>query len=234
MCYDAPVEIARVRARNTAPDSENRMHDDVVAAAYGFRRGLVPGITVYGYMADPLGRDFLKSGGMKLRLLKPFYDGDEVIVERNGSTIEAKDIQGQAGATGTLATHPPPDLSEYPEAPLPEIRPPADENSLAPGRVLGTIYHSPLTTAADQLLELSNRVIMRNVQLRPWLHASSELQHFALARPRETLSVRARVKERFDRGSHKFAVVGVVVLGDDGRLIQHVSHTAIYEPAQKR
>ena len=210
------------------------MHDDVVAAAYGFRRGLVPGITVYGYMAEPLGREFLECGGMKLRLLEPFYDGDEVIVERTESTVVARNIEGHVCATGTLASHPPPDLNQYPESPLPETRPPADEISLAPGRVLGTVYHEPSAPTADQLLELSNRVIMRNVRLRPWIHASSELQHFALARPGETLSVRARVKDRFDRGAHRFVVVGTVVLGDDGRLIQHVSHTAIYEPARKQ
>ena len=41
----------RVRAVNTAVDSENKIHHDPVAAGYGLRGGLVPGVTVYGYMA---------------------------------------------------------------------------------------------------------------------------------------------------------------------------------------
>lgn len=31
----------RILAVNTAPDSENRIHDDAVAISYGFRGGLV-------------------------------------------------------------------------------------------------------------------------------------------------------------------------------------------------
>ena len=41
----------RIRAVNTAADSENKIHNDAIAAEYGFRGGLVPGVTVYGYMA---------------------------------------------------------------------------------------------------------------------------------------------------------------------------------------
>src|SRR5258708_35796501 len=45
-----PLPLYRVRAKNTAPDSENKIHDDRVAAEYGFRGGLVAGGAVYGYM----------------------------------------------------------------------------------------------------------------------------------------------------------------------------------------
>lgn len=44
------MPVHRVRAVNTAPDSENKMHDDRVAAQYGFQGGLVPGVTVYAYI----------------------------------------------------------------------------------------------------------------------------------------------------------------------------------------
>jgi len=36
----------RVKARNTSTSSENKIHDDAVARAYGFRGGLVPGVTL--------------------------------------------------------------------------------------------------------------------------------------------------------------------------------------------
>ena len=39
-----------VSARNDAEDSENKIHDDAVGQQYGFRGGLVPGVTVYGYL----------------------------------------------------------------------------------------------------------------------------------------------------------------------------------------
>ncbi len=57
----------RVFAVNTAPDSENTIHDDGVAAQFGFRGGLVPGVTVYGYMTVPIvdyAREWIEHGSM--------------------------------------------------------------------------------------------------------------------------------------------------------------------------
>src|SRR5438132_11251628 len=74
----------RVRARNTSAGSENKIHDDATAGAYGFRGGLVPGITVYAYMTVPIverfGLDWLERGSMQAKFHRPFYDGEEVIV----------------------------------------------------------------------------------------------------------------------------------------------------------
>ncbi|CAN5788084.1 hypothetical protein BH20ACT4_BH20ACT4_03630 [soil metagenome] len=39
-----------VQAVNTATASNNRIHDDEVAKAYGFSGGLVPGVDVYAYL----------------------------------------------------------------------------------------------------------------------------------------------------------------------------------------
>ena len=38
----------RVRARNAATNSEDKIHPDDVARRYGFEGGLVPGVTVCG------------------------------------------------------------------------------------------------------------------------------------------------------------------------------------------
>lgn len=74
----------RVRACNTASESENKIHDDTVAAEYGFRGGLVPGVIVYGYMTAPLviqySLDFLERGSMQVKFHQPFYEGDEVVI----------------------------------------------------------------------------------------------------------------------------------------------------------
>ena len=40
-------------AFNQATDSENRIHSDEVARQYGFRGGLVPGVTVFAYLVHP-------------------------------------------------------------------------------------------------------------------------------------------------------------------------------------
>jgi hypothetical protein len=227
------METYRVRARNTAPDSENRIHDDRIAALYGFRAGLVPGVTVYGYLTVPVvdrfGADWLARGGMRVRFLQPVYEGDELVVTLSGNDVAAgKD--GTVCAAGEIfwSEDAPPDLALYPEQPLPAVRPPASAESLAPGRVLGTLYAALPLPNEEALLTLSNHLLMQNVQLGPWLHAASEIRHFSLAQDGERLAVRGRVAERFERKGHRFLVLDIVVAAGD-RLIQHVRHTAIYE-----
>jgi len=43
-----------VRARNLAPDSDNKIHDDSVAQQFGFSGALVPGVDVLAYASHPL------------------------------------------------------------------------------------------------------------------------------------------------------------------------------------
>src|SRR6266852_2573003 len=81
---DVMNNVYRVLAHNTAADSENKIHDDRVAAEYGFRGGLVPGVTVYGYMTVPVvthfGEAWLAGGAMEIRFLQPVYEGQEILV----------------------------------------------------------------------------------------------------------------------------------------------------------
>jgi len=74
----------RIRAVNTAVDSENKIHDDRVAARFGFRAGLVPGVTVYGYLAaavlEHFGERWLQNGAIDVRFHQPVYEGEEVEV----------------------------------------------------------------------------------------------------------------------------------------------------------
>jgi len=227
------METYRVRARNTAPDSENRIHDDRTAALYGFRAGLVPGVTVYGYLTVPVvdrfGADWLARGGMRVRFQQPVYEGDEVVVTLSGNGVAASK-DGTVCAAGEIfwSEDAPPDLALYPEQPLPAVRPPASAESLAPGSVLGTLYAALPAPDEEALLTLSNHLLMQNVQLGPWLHAASEIRHFSLALDGDRLSVRGRVAERFERKGHRFVVLDIVVTASD-RLVQQVRHTAIYK-----
>ncbi len=71
-------------AINHSHTSENRIHSDDVARAYGFTGALVPGVAVFGHMTYPLTRDFgpgwLGHSRVELRLLKPAYHGDQLSV----------------------------------------------------------------------------------------------------------------------------------------------------------
>jgi len=166
----------RVRARNTAIESENKIHDDSVAASYGFSGGLVPGVTVYAYMTVPIverfGLDWLERGSMQVKFHQPFYDGEEVTVraEVNESadpvnvSITASREDGIACATALATVN---DrsrwlgearLEDYPEAPLPDIeaRPVPSGDLLIPGTALGTltdILSLPATTDLEKLDE---------------------------------------------------------------------------------
>lgn len=222
------MELNRLRAVNTAPDSENRMHDDAIAARYGFRGGLVPGVTVYGYMAHPLGAEFLASGGMSLRLLAPFYDGEEVIVERDGDVVTALNAGGQVCATGTLRTTAMPERL-IAQAKIPVVRPRASAESLAPGTVLGSLQQPIENPTAEKLLELSNRILMQNVVLEPWIHAGSEIQHFRRLEPGDVVTATAQVTDNFEKRGRSFVIYEVQLLNTAGEVVQHVRHTAIYK-----
>jgi len=246
-------EIYGVTARNTAPDSDNRIHEDGTATEYGFRAGLVPGVTVYGYMTVPVvrryGAEWLRRGGMRLRLLEPAYDGDRVVVEMDGNTVWARREDEAELATGevTWPQAAPPVLDQYPEKQLPVEKPLASAETLAPGTVLGALRvrlflpDDNFLSAQDErlalyeeglmhpaaLLSLSNHLLMQNVKLGPWLHVSSEVRHFDVARDGDELVLRGKVAERFERKGHQFVVLDIIAMGGE-RLIQQVRHTAIY------
>src|SRR5437763_10049990 len=134
--------VYRLRARNTAPRSENRTHDDAVARRYGFGGGLVPGVTVYAYLTRPAveawGPAWLERGTMDVRFLAPFYDGDEVVIDgspapeagagegaaRHAVELRATNGEGRlcatAGARLPEAQSDAPDPREWPVVPLPE------------------------------------------------------------------------------------------------------------------
>jgi acyl dehydratase len=139
----------QVRAFNSDDDSENRIHADGGAGAFGFRGGLVPGVNVYGYLTVPLVRKFgfewLDRGHAQVRFLAPFYHGDEVHVqaeEDRGTWHSSASVEGsiRARMTGGLeSVHSSAEI--HPELPLPERerRPVIAAELLEPGTVLGAL-----------------------------------------------------------------------------------------------
>jgi hypothetical protein len=239
------LPIHRVRAQNIAAESDNKIHDDQVAATYGFRGGLVPGVTVYGYMTAPIvemAPEWLERGSMGLRLIEPFYDGEEVLVRAecgdDGSiVVTAERADGSICARGTAsirdASSPHP--QRLPAHPLPamEKRPAPSRDNVIPGELLGTVL-APLDLSgwrayAERLLQYSNDILARNFRLGPWIHTASEIDNWGIAREGDQISARGRVRERFDRKGHEFVVLDVTLVDGD-RLIQTVRHTAIYKP----
>ena len=248
------ISMYRVLAHNTAADSENKIHDDRVAAQYGFRGGLVPGVTVYGYMTAPVMRHFgeawLASGAMQVRFLQPVYEGQELVVsaEADASGVLKLTAGPCATATAWIA-----DASEADPIPARPTQPKQDasKEALSPGTVLGTLIDPvplhddeyldsiherlPVYRGANaaahpaRLLQIANEILVRNYQLGPWIHVSSEVVNSSIARPGEEIEARGRILDRFDRGGHEFVVLDVAISADR-RPVQRVRHTAIYKP----
>ena len=232
------------------------MHDDRVAADYGFQGGLVPGVTVYGYMTLPVlehfGERWLERGAMNVRFKEPVYDGEDVAIEAHevdGGRIEVFLEGGRATGVAWLDAERTAPASEFADCPLPPEgeRPAASHESLALGTVLGTLrttlnlaakqVSAPLAAAIGEdrlahpaiLLALGNEILMRNVLLGPWIHAASALKNFSAARDGEELTVRARVADKFERKGHEFVVLDVVTSSGE-RAVQYIRHTAIWQP----
>lgn len=257
------LPVYRIRACNTDPDSENPIHADETAIRHGFTAGLIPGVSIYGYMTVPLvrqlGRDWLERGWMRMRLRKPFYDGDDlfaraVFVEGDAMQVTAMG-EGEVRVSAEAGIDDPPTvmpLSEFPVHPLPQPRPEACVETVKPGVMLGTMIENwasehrrivqalrdPLPFYNEVLhptivLGLSNYLLMRNFVLPPWLHASSELRNFRTAAIDETLEVRGRIREVFEKKGNRFLTADVLVLGADGSVVQQCRHTAIWSLAPR-
>ncbi|MCW8195920.1 hypothetical protein F6455_14085 [Proteobacteria bacterium 005FR1] len=90
-------------AFNQVPDSDNRIHSDEVAKAYGFTGALVPGVTVSTYLIHPAveawGNDWLERGYAHARVQSPLYDHARFDVE----VTEAEDqYHGELKSEGRL------------------------------------------------------------------------------------------------------------------------------------
>ena len=135
---------------------ENKIHEDGLAREFGFRGGLVPGVTVYAWTTRPVvaafGAAWLDHGRFSVRFARPVYFGEPTTIRtsvaahsKDEVTIQARveNREGDVCATATLSlprgpllTRP--DVGAYSVAPLPAERPAATRVHLDGLRVLGT------------------------------------------------------------------------------------------------
>jgi len=203
----------RVKARNTSESSENKIHDNQIAREYGFRGGLVPGVTVYAYLTHPLVEEFgaawLERGTAAARFLKPIFDGEEVVVS---GVVTARDAKGLTAtvsavtaATGECATLTaslpagspvPVNLALYPAAPLPAERPVATPAHFASLDALGTpVNPYDGERAAEYIGRVSDALALYRGP-RGWVHPA-----FLLDQSNKALSLNARMSPWIHAGS---------------------------------
>ncbi len=264
------LPVYAVSAHNAATHSDNKIHEDSVAKAYGFRGGLVPGVTVHAYMTRPfaehLGLSWVERGTISARFLKPFYEGDECRVTATVTSITPAAVQfevtainqdgeicGSGVASLPFETVEAPSSDAVPLAPLPLHRPDANAESLAIGTVLGTpewdfelegTYADYLEEVADDLplhsgssavaapghlVRWGNSALTANVALGPWVHVSSDVQHFSAVHPGDHLRSAAVVTDLFERKGHHFVDLDVLIVANGDRPVMRIAHRAIYQ-----
>ena len=145
MPYDAGSSLPeyRVKASIDTAAANNRIHDDEYARHYGFRAGLVSGMSILAYMTRPVveyaGRDWLERGSADVHLIHPVYEGEEIrvggsvtAVKEDTVSLEFQAANNQGAACGIGVAHIPSDK------PLPE--PVIDDYPPGPARL-----HRPVT-----------------------------------------------------------------------------------------
>lgn len=252
-----------VVAFNTATDSANRMHDDTVAAEFGFHGGLVPGVDVWAYLTRPCvdrwGVAFLERGTIEARFVAPVYDGERVVArldEDGALTCTGPDgsvrAHGRAALPAADEEPPPKDLGS---APVPAPAPPATADLLTAGTVLGTlsvpyradparryladvrddsgIYEDGAVCHPGFLARQANYVLSYTVKLGPWIHVSTTARHRGLVRDGDRFDVRGVVVDEREHKGHRFVDIDVEISVGD-RPVWSAFHTAIWQPRRSR
>ena len=192
-----------VIARNHATESPNRIHSDDVARKYGMRGGLVPGVTIYGYL---LPEEILHPH--LLRLLKPVYDGDRLTICTQNETTTAE----RGGEVCAVLTMSSPDLAFGPT----DLR--TLERTLEPEDTTPNI--------PSALLNLANRAFMDNFQPGPWLHVNSHIYPRSKIEWHAPVSVRSRVHATYSKKNRDFVDLDVQV-DSGGQTVELIRHTAL-------
>lgn len=255
MTNNAPktdASIFRVRAHNAASDSENKIHDDQIAAAHGFHGGLVPGVTVYGYMVPAIlarmGPAWIEYGAIDVRFVAPCYEDEIVIARCDGSTVTAEHEDGSLYASGIVSLHHPTGSAAgeeeqlhqlYPVHILPDRdqRPVASDETVVVGKPLGTLRRvldaATVPAIPERLLHLANEILGQNYRMSPWIHAGSQVRHRRLPALGAEITVTGAIVQRFERKGKHFAVAGLSFFEgpqtSEANLVAHVRHTFIYE-----
>ena len=153
------------------------------------------------------------------------------------------------GAVGAEA----PRACDYPHTflPAPEERMAPRVANLLPGTLLGALEFHPeaddheskvhdhyldnLAVYRDPeavchpayFLSQANQILMRNVNLGPWIHTQSRVQNFSLRKTRGKLNIRGSVARSYKKRGHELVDLDLAIFDFQDRGIATVKHSAI-------
>jgi hypothetical protein len=167
--------------------------------------------------------------------------------------LSCTDVDGvlRAAGTATLDRERPPqpfDLDDFPKRPLPSRLAPASREALEALGELGALEFPfdgsaalPVEIDDDSplyeregiahpvlLLGAANFALAANVELGPWIHLASEVEHYDVVRVGARVSVRGRVKRLFQKKDRELVELDLGYVVNDRTPVARVQHTAIY------
>jgi len=103
---------------------------------------------------------------------------------------------------------------------------------LADVREQDVLYSGEGLAHPGLILRALNWALTHNVVLGPWIHVGSRVQNFSPLRVGDEMSVRATIRDNYERKGHRFVELDGVVLANGARPVARVLHTAIWRPRQ--
>ncbi|MBW2292262.1 MAG: hypothetical protein JRG94_08110 [Deltaproteobacteria bacterium] len=221
-------------AFNPVPESENRIHSDEIARAYGFRGALVPGVVVSAYLIHPAaevwGRAWLEVGRASVVVHSPVYDGENFQLEietasENAYEAVLVDERGVRCATAQVSL--PDEISDPPSRRGDALLARDAERRWSEGAEITSylrrssemapVFRDEGLANPGFILGLTNWVLGRNVRMSPWLHLQTDSQHHRPVAPDTELVVEAAISDLFEKKGHEFVdvEVGVYQRSDD-------------------
>lgn len=208
------------------------------------------------------GLDWLQQGAMQARFLKPVYDGEDatLVAEDAGDGAITLTVTSRGETCGTgrayqAAAKQALDIPERGARPDQETRPDASMESMPVGALFGfeletytkdigrehladireeaSLFDDGRIANPSWLLRRANYILAENVRLGPWIHTESDIRLHRLVTDGETIDVRARVADNFERKGHLIVALDFAILAA-GEPAMTGRHVAIYQPRQVR
>ena len=248
-------------ARNFSEESENRMHSDVEAQHHGFDGALVPGVAIFGHMSYPLvkqlGESWLNDYWTSIRLAKPAYHDDRLIIEheqdrdhhrvrciaRDDVLIAEMVSSPSDDAIDPIATATPgqesgsrneikwDDIHIGEAFPAWTWTPDQAENDAYAIQVDDTLpLYADGILHPHAILSTANRSFSRRYMLPAWLHVGSEVSFRRTLHVGDTVEIRTVPVEKWKKKGHEFVDLYLSYLVD-GEVAVEIKHTSIYKIA---
>lgn len=169
-------------------------------------------------------------------------------------SVELRKADGTLCAVGEASMSPPTSViytAKFPQRPRPVQRLAATTASLPVGTGLGSLlwrsgwteqeenflvnmratlpifFHDEPVCHPAFYLAQANEILMANVQLGPWIHTGSDVQHYTAPREGERLSLRGQVAASFEKRGHEIVTLELGLFSEEQGPIAHIRHTAI-------